>query len=331
MIVMRSLILIGLISLLPASRAPAGQDLLVAHQRVLVLGDSITQGGRYVSFLEYYLHELASGAGCDLISIGLSGETVSGLSEPGLPYPRSCVLERLDRALTAVKPGVVLACYGMNDGIYHPPAPERQAAFLSGLEQLHERVAATGARLVLLTPTVFEPEPIAAKTVPATAASFGYAAPYAGYDETLADLARVELGLRQQGVVVVDLHTAMKTALAGRRARDGTFSFTPDGVHPGDLGHLLIAQTLARALGLQIPAKADENELARIFRQPVFELIHTRRRLRSESWLAFVGYSRERPYQSAWVDAAESAAALLQRQIDAAMAEIGSRARPIAP
>jgi len=328
---MRSLVLICLIALLPAGRAPAAQDLLVAHQRVLVLGDSITHGGRYVSFLEYYFHELAPGAGCDLISIGLSGETVSGLSEPGLPYPRSCVLERLDRALTAVKPGVVLAFYGMNDGIYHPPAPERRAAFLAGLHQLREKVAAAGARLVLLTPTVFEPEPLAAKTVPATAAVFGYSAPYVGYDETLADLAHATVEFQQEGVMVVDIHTVMQAAQAGHRARDREFYFTKDGVHPGDPGHLLIAQTLARALGLQIPATADEDELARILRQPVFDLIHARRRLRSEAWLAFVGYSRERPYKSAWVDAAESAAALLQRQIDATTATIPSQIHPGEP
>lgn len=328
---MRTLALICLIVLLPAGRATAGQDLLVTHQRVLVLGDSITHGGRYVSFLEYYLHELAPGAGCDLISIGLSGETVSGLSEPGLPYPRSCVRERLDRALTAVKPGVVLAFYGMNDGIYHPPAPERRAAFLAGLQQLREKVAAAGARLVLLTPTVFEPERLAAKTVPATAAVFGYETPYAGYDETLADLAHVTVGFQQEGVLVVDIHSAMQAALAGHRARDRGFYFTKDGVHPGDLGHLLIAQTLARALGLQIPATADEEELARILRQPVFDLIHARRQLRSEAWLAYIGYSRERPYKSAWVDAAESAAGLLQRQIDATPAGTGSLARPISP
>src|SRR5258708_7017242 len=110
----------------------------LAGQRVLFLGDSITQDGRYVSFLEYYLH--AAGKSCDLISIGLSSETVSGLTETSSPYPRPCILERVDRALKAVKPTVVFACYGMNDGIYHPSSPERLAAFTDGLRQLIAKV-----------------------------------------------------------------------------------------------------------------------------------------------------------------------------------------------
>src|SRR3954465_6729297 len=131
----------------------------LAHQRVLVLGDSITQDGRYVSFLEYYLQRLAPGTQCDLISIGLSSETVSGLTEPDAPEPRPCALERLNRALNAVKPQVVFACYGMNDGIYAPSSPERLAAFTNGLHQLIAKVRATGAQLVLITPPVFDPLP----------------------------------------------------------------------------------------------------------------------------------------------------------------------------
>src|ERR1700755_42158 len=73
------------------------------HQRVLILGDSITQDGRYVSYLEYYLHRLAPAEKADIISIGLSSKTVSGLSEKSHPYPRPCALERLDRALKLVK------------------------------------------------------------------------------------------------------------------------------------------------------------------------------------------------------------------------------------
>ena len=75
--------------------------------------------------------------------------------------------ERLDRALTAVKPQVVLVCYGMNDGIYHPSSPERLAAFTTGLKQVISQVRASGARLVLITPPCFDPRPLSDRTVPA--------------------------------------------------------------------------------------------------------------------------------------------------------------------
>ena len=94
---------------------------LFAGKRVMVLGDSITQAGHYVSYVEYLLQKHDPKLDIDIISVGLSSETTSGLSEAGHAggkFPRPCVHERLDRALAAVKPAVVVACYGMNDGIY---------------------------------------------------------------------------------------------------------------------------------------------------------------------------------------------------------------------
>lgn len=285
-----------------------------AGQRVLVLGDSITQDGRYVSYLEYYLH--TAGKSCDLVSIGLSSETVSGLTEASSPNPRPCVLERVDRALKAVKPTLVLACYGMNDGIYHPPSPERLAAFTDGLRQLIARVRNSGATLVLVTPPVFDPLPLAAKTVPANAGKFGYVSPYVGYDDVLAEFTRAELGISGDGVTVIDLHTPMAAALSARRSKDPAFSFAKDGVHPGDLGHLLMAQIIAAGLGLT-PPRDPEAELARLSADPLFALVHDRRELRSEAWLPFVGYTRDTTYKSASVRAAEKAAARLERTIKA--------------
>lgn len=294
---------------------------LLAGKRILVLGDSITQDGRYVSYIEYYLQRLTPETKCDLISIGLSSETVSGLTESGAPNPRPCVLERLDRALKAVKPQVVFACYGMNDGIYHPSSPERLAAFTAGLHQLITQIRITGAELVLITPPVFDPVPVAAKTVPATAEQFGYKSPFARYDEVLAEFAATETALHEPGVTIIDLHTPMAAALVDRRAADPAFTFSPDGVHPGDPGHLLMARIIGAALGLPLPAADPEAEVARLKTDPVFDLVSTRRQLRSEAWLNFVGFTHDRTYQSTSVKAAEQAAKLLQAQIDTLLAD----------
>jgi len=300
-----------------ADQLAASRSLLPAHARVLVLGDSITQDGRYVTFLEYYLDRLTPPAGCDVVSIGLSGETVSGLTEKGEAHPRSWALERLDRALAAVKPSVVIACYGMNDGIYHPSDPARLAAFTDGLRVFIGKVRATGALLVLVTPPVFDPLPLKSKVVPAGGAEFGYGHPFEGYDGVLAEFAAAEVALHVDGVTVIDLHTPMAAALATHRLQDPAFSFAKDGVHPGDLGHLVMARVIADGLGLALPAAPAEAELARIQADPVFALVRDRRELRSETWLPFVGYIHNEPYKSAFVTAAEKAAARLQAEIDA--------------
>ncbi len=103
------------------------------NRRVLILGDSITQEGTYVTFVEYYLASLFQFDRFDIVSIGLSGETVSGLPERQHEFPRPCVHDRLQRALERVRPRVVMACDGMNDGIYHPQSPQRMRALEAGI------------------------------------------------------------------------------------------------------------------------------------------------------------------------------------------------------
>ncbi|MEO7702628.1 MAG: SGNH/GDSL hydrolase family protein [Opitutus sp.] len=304
--------------LLPAETAqPAGSWAnALTTGRVLVMGDSITQDGRYVSFLEYHLARLGPASHHDLISIGLSSETLSGLSEASHPFPRPGVLERLERALKATKPTTVFACYGMNDGIYHPPSPERLQAFTSGLRRLIEHVRGAGARLVLLTPPVFDAIPLRAKTVPATSPEFGYSKPFVGYDQVLAEFATAEVAAKDRDVLVVDVHRIMSEALAKARERDPLFTFTPDGVHPDDRGHLMIARAVLSALGYALATTDVESAPVSITRDPLYVLVDERRRLRSEAWLPFVGYQRGDAFKSASVTAAEQVVLRLQSDID---------------
>lgn len=315
---------LALIGLLPSTApavegadAPSDWATVLTSGRVLVLGDSITQDGRYVSFLEYYLTRLGPSAHHDIISIGLSAETLSGLSEKSHPFPRPCALERLDRALTATAPRTVIACYGMNDGIYHPLSPEQLAAFKAGLHQLIQKVRATGARLVLVTPPVFDSLPIRTRTVAADAPDFGYSSPFVDYDRVLGEFAAAERAVNESGVMVIDLHSTMSTALGKAREHDPAFTFAPDGVHPGDAGHLLMAQTILESLGQRFPHSDTDLDLVHVQHDPIYVHVHERRQLRSEAWLPFVGYQRGEKFKSASVAAAEKVVARLQNEIDA--------------
>jgi lysophospholipase L1-like esterase len=250
-----------------------------------------------------------------VISIGLSGETVSALSEADHPSPRPCVLDRLDAALKAVRPARVLACYGMNDGIYHPPSPERRAAFVRGLTTLRDRVRAAGATLVLITPPIFDPLPITARLAKPDATSFGYRTPFADYNAVLTEFADEALRLRGPAVEVIDLHRDLLRELDARRRTDPSFTFRTDGVHPGALGHLVMARIIAQGLGLSLPSATAEAELRHIEADSRFPLIHQRRALRSEAWLPFVGYTRDRAFKSPSVNAAEAVVAQLAAEL----------------
>lgn len=213
-------------------------------ERVVFLGDSITYAGMYVQAVEGYLFTRFPGRRIELINLGLPSETCSGLSEPLHPYPRPTVHERLARVLERTKPHVVVACYGMNDGIYHPFSEERFAAYREGIDRLRREVEASGARLVLMTPPPFDPRPIRETLAPADAESFGYTAPFADYDSVLERYSRWLLSLRDQGASVVDARGAVIALLEKLRAEDPSISLSGDGVHMNATGHWPIAQAL---------------------------------------------------------------------------------------
>ena len=157
-----------LLSLLLTATAFAAD--LPKEQRIVFLGDSITQGGGYIEIIDAALIAQHPEVTKEIIPLGLSSETVSGLSEDGHAggkFPRPDLHERLDRVLEKAKPQLVFACYGMNDGIYYPLGAVRTKAFQDGMKKLHDKVTATGARIVHLTPPVFDPVPIKARLLPA--------------------------------------------------------------------------------------------------------------------------------------------------------------------
>jgi lysophospholipase L1-like esterase len=285
----------------------------LANKRVLWLGDSITQAGDFVTFVEYFLEKHYPADRFDVISIGLASETASCLSEKAHPFPRPCVQERLQRALALVKPQVVVACYGMNDGIYHPQSPERTQAFEQGIQKLITAVHAAGAEMILLTPPPFDALPVKGKVVPKNAADFGFMAPYAGYDEVLGDYARWEMQLSKSEAAVIDLHGPMDAYIAKQRATDAGFSFArKDGIHPDVAGHLLMAQIVLRGLGV-----LENADLKTVEADPLYGLIKEQREARSEGWLRYVGYTRGEMVKSDSVTDVDAKNAALQIKIDA--------------
>ncbi len=218
--------------------------------RVLFLGDSITYAGEYVDIVQTWLaiHEPASEI--KIYDLGLPSETVSGLSEPGHAggaFPRPELRERLDRTLAAIKPNLVFACYGMNDGIYYPLGDDRFEKYKTGIRELQAKCKQSGARLILMTPPPFDSEPIRASTLPAGLSA--YPQPYVGYDDVLAAYAKWLLTLRREGQQVIDLHTPLRSYLDQARLTDKAFRFAGDGVHMNSLGHYIAAREILNVLG----------------------------------------------------------------------------------
>ncbi len=280
--------------------------------KVLFLGDSITAAGGYINYLETWKLLYARDEVPTLINMGLASETVSGLSEPHHPFPRPDVHERLDRVLAATRPEVVVACYGMNDGIYHPFSQERFAAYQEGIQKLVRKASAAGAkRIILLTPPPYAGA-VSPQPQPENGKDFGYKTPYAKYDDVLARYAQYILSLHDQpGVEVVDVRTPILKHLKA--------CFGRDPIHPAPLGHEIMAETLLTHLGKKTGSRlletgqsdhADDERW-----QAVFKLVSERRVIFDRTWLAEIGHKRPGGESKLTLAEAQSKAAEIDRKL----------------
>ncbi len=278
------------LSLLLSLLALALHAELPPEKRILFLGDSITQGGAYVEFIEAALIARHPDSDKQIIPLGLSSETVSGLSEEGHAggkFPRPDLHERLDRALEKTRPQLVFACYGMNDGIYYPLGEERFQAFKNGMKKLHDKVVASGARIIHLTPPVFDPVPIKNRVLPAGLDK--YEKPFEGYNQVLDAYSDWLLSMRQEGWEVLDIHGPFNAALAEKRRTDPQFTFSKDGVHPGPEGHLIMAGAVLKAWDLPVKPDGTPDHLNGA---AILATIQKKHALLRPAWLSHVGHKR---------------------------------------
>lgn len=269
----------------------------VAGKRVVFLGDSITQAGEYISIASYQLQKLHPQKEFSFYGLGLASETTSGLSEENHAngaFPRPCLFERLGRLLERTKPDVVVACYGMNDGIYQPLDNERFAAFKSGITNLIRQSQTAGAKkVILMTPPIYDFSPPAGEF---------------NYDSVLTEYAAWEMSLKLPDVHVIDLHSLMRDARASRSE-----PFSKDRVHPGEDGQLLIATAFLKGIGSEVP----NQPIATIKADPLFKLIDEQRRMRSAHWMKHIGYTREATFEPQPLGNVELDVAKLQEKVDA--------------
>ena len=219
---------------------------LKGGETVVFFGDSITQAGTYIEYVEAFLVTRFPDKRFRIVNRGVSSETISGTSEPDHDPVRPCAHDRFTRDVVSEKPDVIVACFGMNDGNYHPFDEERFDRFKGGLRRLIDRTRAeTQARLVILTPPPFDP--YHRLVLDPDAKTYGYKYAAVDYDATLEQYSRWLMGLKEKDVLAVDIHSAMNEHLKKRRAGQVSFGFQRDGIHPDATGHWLMAQTLLLA------------------------------------------------------------------------------------
>ena len=297
--------------LIPLLFVLTGAALHASDVRIAFLGDSITYDGRWPALVESALRGTPQFADADIVNFGLPSETVSGLSEEGHAggqFPRPCLHERLERVLAAFKPTLVLACYGMNDGIYLPANQARFKAFQEGILKLKSVVEKHGARIVFITPPLYQ----AGK--PSDDPN--------RYDAVLDGYADWLVSQRASGWQVVEIRPALKQAVAQAQTANPAFVYAGDGVHPGDDGHRFIAEAVCKELwpllNLSGSAYFAEDHALTILKQ--------RQNLLKDAWLSKTRHLRPGIPAGLPLEQAREKAAPLLADYRAAIARTGDGA-----
>ncbi|NGZ77769.1 SGNH/GDSL hydrolase family protein [Saccharibacillus alkalitolerans] len=216
------------------------------RKRILFLGDSITENGTYIRDLEAFFLKYLPECEIEWIGLGVSSETAAGTQEKSHPFPRPCLHERLDRALSESRPDWAFLCYGMNDGVYRPLSAEHFEAYRSGIDRAVGAIEAAGALPILLTPPPFDAVSANGRLQPDGAPDYSFEEPYERYDEVLRHYAEwLLLYGRGRGIKTVDIRRPLLDFIEGERKRNPGFR-CGDGVHPEAAGHAVIAHTILR-------------------------------------------------------------------------------------
>lgn len=113
--------------------------------KVVFLGDSITQGGNGPKGYVGLIREKYKEQGVEVVNAGISGNKVPDL------------LRRLQKDVLDKKPTLVVIYIGIND-VWHgekdPARGTKKEDFDAGLRTLVEKITAGGGKVVLCTPTV---------------------------------------------------------------------------------------------------------------------------------------------------------------------------------
>jgi len=234
-----------------SSGALAADFLIHDGDRVVFLGDSITEQRLYTTYIEAYALTRHPEWKLSFRNAGWGGDT-SWLRQRSHPdegklfaadeetqqkMVENSVRQGLERDVLPLKPTFVTVKFGMNDHSYQPFREDIFRAYVRSQTQIAEVLKAAGARVAFLTP-----QPIEDKR------------PDPDKDPRNQSLRRFSDGLREvaakQGDTYVDQFDPYMTILLRERTgNQDRMVGGGDAVHPGPIGHTVMAWAVLKGLG----------------------------------------------------------------------------------
>ena len=202
----------------------AAASRLKPKDRIVTLGDSITQAGDYQAIMQKVFDRFYPDLRIEIVNAGIGGHKSTDMSA------------RLQRDVIDRNPTVVTISCGVNDvwhGFYNPPRGVDLATYTQLMTQMVQQLKAkTRAEIYLLTPTVIHENLRGPENLKLEA-----------YCEAVRQIAR------QEEVHLIDLNALFNLTLRSTQIGGAPeFQPTSDGVHMKPAGNFLMAAAILRAL-----------------------------------------------------------------------------------
>jgi lysophospholipase L1-like esterase len=135
---------IGLAALAGGAVQAADEFFFQPNDRIVFLGDSITEQYQYSTYLELYLTTRFPDWNLTFINAGISGDTATGGAN------------RFANHVLAEKPTCVTINFGMNDAGYGNFDPNRHKPYVENTTKMLQAAKAAGVRVALLSPNAVD-------------------------------------------------------------------------------------------------------------------------------------------------------------------------------
>ncbi len=218
----------------PLVAADNGKDFFFRKgDRIVFLGDSITEQYQYSTDIELYLTTRFPHGKMTFINTGIGGDTANGGAS------------RFTNHVLAEKPTALTIDFGMNDGRYGAFIPMFAAEYIKKTEAMLQAAKKAGVRVALISPNAVE---VRAKPFLKT-----YLETQQKFYAPLKELAE------KYNVPFVDQYAVTRKVLAKIAEDNANVHPFPDGVHTNGPGGLLMAHTILT--GLRAPAIVSDVEI----------------------------------------------------------------------
>ena len=205
---------------------------------ICFLGDSITHGGQYHEFLQFFYATRYPELNLSFHNCGISGDNAAGM------------IERFEEDVMRHKPTHVFLMTGMNDvqrTLYFEGTASKKIlkqranaldAYKRNTTQLAEKIIAYGVTPIFLTPSIYDQYSKIEQEN------------NLGCNDALIECSNHLKKLGQKyNALVIDLNTPMRTLMERELKKDSLFTIIGnDRVHPGTTGHFIMFHEILSSL-----------------------------------------------------------------------------------